>query len=261
MVTKSLTSRHNLVNQSNVAHALQMTLAAIVAAALAIAAFTILMNWRLIALLALVAATSAAVAMTLHRLGFVAPGLLFGIVGVAYAVMHGAAAKDGIQSIGLAVIPMLIVIASLLLGRRGLVVFTASAILATAAMLAIRYYVLRIEEYSNNDLCDFLVFAVICATAAVVGQILSRGIERGIVEERRESDEALRHSELKYRRLHESITDAVVTVDLAGAIIEFNPAYQSMLDYTGEELRRLTYKELTPDRWQAFEAQIIAERP
>jgi len=74
--------------------------------------------------------------------------------------------------------------------------------------------------------------------------------------ERREV-EALRQSELKYRRLHESLRDAFVFVDMAGRIRESNEAYQRMLGYEPEELRELTYQQLTPARWHAVEADII----
>ena len=71
---------------------------------------------------------------------------------------------------------------------------------------------------------------------------------------------ALRESEGKYRRLHESMTDAFVSVDMAGRITEFNPAYQALLGYTAEELRQKTYVDLTPQKWHAFEARVVTEQ-
>src|SRR4051812_6152009 len=178
MIGESLIGKHNRVNQPSVAHALQITFGAAVAAAALMAVFVLILKWRLIPQLALVAAVSSLVAIMIQRSGFVAQGMSVGVLGIVYAVMHAAAKNDGIQSIGLAIIPVLIVIASLLVGRWGLVLFTASAIAVTAAMLAIRYNVLLIEEYDKNDLGDFFIFAVICATAAVMGRILSMGIQR-----------------------------------------------------------------------------------
>jgi PAS domain S-box-containing protein len=80
------------------------------------------------------------------------------------------------------------------------------------------------------------------------------------ITERKRAEQALRDSEVKYRRLHESITDAVVAVDMDGHIVESNPAYQGLLGYTGEELCRLTYQDLTPGKWHAIEARILAEQ-
>jgi PAS domain S-box-containing protein len=70
----------------------------------------------------------------------------------------------------------------------------------------------------------------------------------------------LRESETKYRRLYESMADAFVVVDMQGGIQEFNPAYEAMLGYSKEELGALTYTDLTPEKWHAMEARIVAEQ-
>ena len=76
----------------------------------------------------------------------------------------------------------------------------------------------------------------------------------------REAEVALRVSEGKYRRLHESMTDGFVLVDMAGYILESNFSYEQMLGYSKEELQGLTYMDITPAKWHAFEAEIIAEQ-
>jgi len=78
------------------------------------------------------------------------------------------------------------------------------------------------------------------------------------ITERKRTEEALRESELKHRRLYESMMDAFVAVDMSGRIQEFNPSYQAMLGYSAEELQRLTYEDLTPAKWRAFEADVVA---
>jgi PAS domain S-box-containing protein len=77
---------------------------------------------------------------------------------------------------------------------------------------------------------------------------------------RRQAEEALRASERRYRLLHESMTDAFVSVDMAGRILNSNPAYQQMLGYSPAELGSLTYMDLTPPRWHAFEARLVREQ-
>ena len=79
---------------------------------------------------------------------------------------------------------------------------------------------------------------------------------------RRVSDPAREHQDRdeQYRRLHESLTEAFVMVDMAGGLLEFTPAYQTMLGYSTEELYRLTYVDLTPEKWHAFEARIVTEQ-
>ncbi len=76
----------------------------------------------------------------------------------------------------------------------------------------------------------------------------------------RETEKALRISEGKYRRLHESMTDGFVYVDMDGFILESNKSFQNMIGYSGEELSRLTYMDLTPEKWHAHEEGIVANQ-
>ena len=69
--------------------------------------------------------------------------------------------------------------------------------------------------------------------------------------------EALRQSEAKYRRLHETRIDAFVSVSMDGRIQEFNDLFPPMVGYEPDELRALTYQDLTPVKWHAFEASIV----
>lgn len=84
------------------------------------------------------------------------------------------------------------------------------------------------------------------------------GVAKDITAHRLAED-ALRASEAKFRRLHESLHDAFVSVEMKGRIQEFNSAYAEMLGYTPEELHRLTYVDLTPKRWHRIEARIVRE--
>ena len=69
--------------------------------------------------------------------------------------------------------------------------------------------------------------------------------------------EVIRESEGKYRRLHESMVDGFVQVDMEGQIVEFNEAYRQMLGYSENELKGLTYKQLTPEKWHGYEENIV----
>ena len=64
-------------------------------------------------------------------------------------------------------------------------------------------------------------------------------------------------AEEKYRRLHESMAEAFVRVDMAGRILEYNHAYRDMLGYSDAEVLQLTYMDITPVRWRAMEDQIV----
>jgi PAS domain S-box-containing protein len=94
----------------------------------------------------------------------------------------------------------------------------------------------------------------------ISGNLVCYQAEHVDVTARRRAEESLRESERKYRSLHESLIDAVASVDLAGHILEFNGVFGNMLGYSAEEIHRLTYSDITPARWHASEAQIIAEQ-
>lgn len=90
-------------------------------------------------------------------------------------------------------------------------------------------------------------------------EVVRRELEDDIAR-RKQVEEALRDSELNYRRLYESMMDAFVATDMDGRIREFNPAFQAMLDYTDDELRRMTYHDITPETWHDIEARIVAKQ-
>lgn len=82
---------------------------------------------------------------------------------------------------------------------------------------------------------------------------------RDITDRKREL-QALQSSELRYRDLHASMLDGFISVDMAGRVIDTNRSLQEMLGYTAEELKQLTYRDLTPERWHKFESEIVAEQ-
>ena len=77
------------------------------------------------------------------------------------------------------------------------------------------------------------------------------------IGERARTEDALRVSEARYRLLYEGMEDAFVQVGMDGRIQEFNPAYPRMLGYDPEDLHTLTYLDITPSRWHAYEADIL----
>jgi len=94
-------------------------------------------------------------------------------------------------------------------------------------------------------------------------EVLFRKLEKkvadleGEISERKRTEEKLLRSEIRYRKLYESMRDAFIRVNMAGQILEYNPAFKEMLGYSDDELTRLTYQDLTPEKWQAFETYIV----
>lgn len=69
----------------------------------------------------------------------------------------------------------------------------------------------------------------------------------------------LSRSEEKYRKLHESLRDGYVFVSMDGKVRESNKAYQDMLGYSQPELEKLSYFDLTPEKWHSAEQKIVTE--
>jgi PAS domain S-box-containing protein len=67
-------------------------------------------------------------------------------------------------------------------------------------------------------------------------------------------------SEEPYRRLFESSREGIILVDMSGYITAANPALQRMLGRSLEELRNITYLQLTPKRWHAMQERIIRDQ-
>ena len=61
---------------------------------------------------------------------------------------------------------------------------------------------------------------------------------------------------LDNQHLFNSISDALVVVDMNGRLISPNPAFQALLGYTAEELVQMTYEDLTPTKWHDYELNI-----
>ena len=52
----------------------------------------------------------------------------------------------------------------------------------------------------------------------------------------------------------------VARTDAAGQFVEVNSAYESLTGYSFAELKELTYRELTPEKWLVFEnSKVIKE--
>ena len=74
-------------------------------------------------------------------------------------------------------------------------------------------------------------------------------LRRGI-DERRSSEESMRQSELRFRRVFEFTPVGIAIVDASTAILRSNRALQEMLGYTEDELGGMSIREMShPDDW------------
>ncbi len=67
-------------------------------------------------------------------------------------------------------------------------------------------------------------------------------------------------SENRYRELFEGSVDGIVITEDDGKIIDCNASYQKMMGYSLEELQQMRFQDLTPEKWQEQEAEIIKKQ-
>jgi PAS domain S-box-containing protein len=125
------------------------------------------------------------------------------------------------------------------------------------SLIIVKYFFLpAVGSFEIKDTSNFakmLFFTTLGLVMSMVAALISR-------RRRALAEASARESESRYRSLFETSRDGIVTVDLSGRIMDANPAYRSMLGYTMDELRSLTYQDFTPSRWHQMEEAIVRDR-
>jgi PAS domain S-box-containing protein len=80
------------------------------------------------------------------------------------------------------------------------------------------------------------------------------------VTDHRKTIEELATSERKYQKLYNNLRDGSAAVDLQGKITECNTAFESLTGYSFNELRNMTFSDLTPAKWHSLEKRILDEQ-
>jgi PAS domain S-box-containing protein len=105
---------------------------------------------------------------------------------------------------------------------------------------------------SSPDLFARTAFVMSCLAGGI---LVSRLLRRQL-----ESAAALEASEARYRRLHQTMRDAFVQMDMTGRIVDANDAFQQMLGHEKKALLSMKEADLTPPRWRASIAKIVSEQ-
>ncbi|MCP4724428.1 MAG: PAS domain S-box protein, partial [bacterium] len=77
--------------------------------------------------------------------------------------------------------------------------------------------------------------------------------------DRNKTEEALRESEEKFRTLFRFSKAGIAITTLDGKFLDANDSYLEMLGYTFEELEKVSYSDLTPEKWHKMETGILSE--
>jgi formate hydrogenlyase transcriptional activator len=79
------------------------------------------------------------------------------------------------------------------------------------------------------------------------------------ITERKQAEAALRKSEERWRSVYENSAIGVALTDLNGRFLAVNLAYEKMLGYTEEELRKLTFLEITEEDYRDANWELVSE--
>jgi PAS domain S-box-containing protein len=71
------------------------------------------------------------------------------------------------------------------------------------------------------------------------------------------AEKAIRETGTKFRSLFDLSRDGIVYANLGGYFEDANPAFLQMIGYTLPELRKLTFKDITPGKWLHIETELV----
>jgi formate hydrogenlyase transcriptional activator len=78
------------------------------------------------------------------------------------------------------------------------------------------------------------------------------------ITERKQAESALRKSEERWRSVYENSAIGVALTDLNGRFLAANRAYEKMLGYTEEELRKITFLEITEEDYRDANWELVS---
>lgn len=125
----------------------------------------------------------------------------------------------------------------------------------------LRFLIFQAPENALDSILFNVPSPDLFARTAFVMSCLAGGIlVSRLLRKQMESAAALEASEARYRRLHQTMRDAFVQMDMTGRIVDSNDAFQQMLGHEKKALLSMKEADLTPQTWRARVAKIVAEQ-
>ncbi|MBL7081930.1 MAG: PAS domain S-box protein [Candidatus Omnitrophica bacterium] len=106
-----------------------------------------------------------------------------------------------------------------------------------------------------------LIFCAVCfsvfaeATSPLPEEIKEIRVLQALVAETKRTNQLYID---QYNALSERVPGGVVMTTMEGNILYANQVYQNMLGYSLKELRNLTYREITPEKWHDTEEEFVS---
>ncbi len=106
-------------------------------------------------------------------------------------------------------------------------------------------------------LTAFLIFTTLILVIVAAAYLYARGALLRASAGQALLEDKMHESQERYRALFQSSADGIVYTDNSGRILECNQAFAGMLGYESEDLKEMTYRELTPADWHQVDEDIV----
>jgi PAS domain S-box-containing protein len=168
-----------------------------------------------------------AVAFWANRFGKTTAASYIVVLGAVAVVTMTLAVGQGIHDIGIIDYGLILIIASFLLHRRGIIVVTLAIIISAAVVVFGEIYGLLPVQVTPDKFqprtADFLIVALTLIVGATAIYLLSQTLENALKKSR--------ESELRWRSLIDSIPDVVAMLDVNGTITSLNHANPGLTNF------------------------------
>ncbi|MBF0406766.1 MAG: PAS domain S-box protein [Candidatus Riflebacteria bacterium] len=113
------------------------------------------------------------------------------------------------------------------------------------------------EDFSFSTFFHISPYEITALVVIINSGFLAGYVITQFLEKRYSAEDVLRESEIKYRRLHESMNDCFVQTTMSGKIVDLNKSFLDLIGYTREEALSLTYQDITPKHWHELEKKLV----